>query len=225
MTKSQIYDWDANSLFRFGGYILLILALIDFINILIPFHFTNPVWEFQMIGALVDHATVPLIGLIFVFAGHRKFSNRLEFYLLKFLSWSALFVGVLFLLLLPLGINNTWRIDHQNNFQILNHSSQKIAQLHQIKKLLNNAKTDQELNNIFHSFNSEQTLPKLANPQNVKTQIVAQIAQIEKNVNNQTKAIQNDKHQELIRNSVKWNLGALICAVAFIWIWRATNSM
>lgn len=223
MTKSQIYDRDTNSFFRFGGYILLILALIDFINILIPFHFTNPVWEFQMVGALVDHAPVPLIGLIFVFVGHIKSRNQSDFYLLKFLSWSALSVGLLFVLLLPLEFNNTWRLDKQNNFQILNQSSQQISQLQQMKELLNNGKTDQEINSIFRSLNNQSSLPNLKNPQETKSQLLVQIAQLENNVSKQTRAIQDVKHQELIKNSVKWNLGALVYAVAFIWIWQATK--
>jgi hypothetical protein len=92
-----------------------------------------------------------------------------------------------------------------------------------MKELLNNAKTDQDINNVFHALNKQGNLPNIKNPQNLKTQLLSQITQLEKNLNDQTKAIQNDKHQELIKNSVKWNLGALVCGVAFIWIWRATN--
>ncbi len=37
------------------GYGLLAFALIDYIDILIPSHFTNPEWELQTLGRLVEH--------------------------------------------------------------------------------------------------------------------------------------------------------------------------
>ena len=63
----------------------------------------------------------------------------------------------------------------------------------------------------------------LKNPQEVRSQILSQIELLEKNVNNQIQATQKNTRRKLIRNSVKWNLGALVCAVAFIWIWYSTK--
>ncbi|MBW4563317.1 MAG: HpsJ family protein [Mojavia pulchra JT2-VF2] len=215
--------WPAIFKLRFVGYILLVLAFIDVINILIPFYFTNPVWEFQMIGALVEHAPLPLIGLIFVVFGERDYRNKVEIYLLSLVSWGSLLAGVLFLLLLPLGINNTWRIDNQNYLQIKNNSSQKITQIRQIKDILGKATTDQDINQIFKSLNQQKNAPEVKNPQEVKNQLLSQIGKLEKNINDEAQAAQNNTHKKLIRNSVKWNLGALICSFAFIWIWHVTD--
>ncbi len=217
--------WPSIFKLRFIGYILLILAAIDVINILIPFRFTNPVWEFQMIGALVEHAPLPLIGSIFVFFGEKDYRNKIEIYILNFISWAALLAGCLFLflLLLPLGINNTWRINNQNYVQITKQSAQPMSQIRQAKELLNKAKTNEELNQVFKSLNPQKNTPELKNPQEVKTQLLLQIGQLEKNVNNQVQATQGNTRKELIKNSVKWNLGALVCSFAFIWIWHATD--
>lgn len=209
--------------FRSIGYILLILSFIDVVNIFIPFQFTNPVWEFQMIGALVEHAPLPLIGSILVFFGEVNYRREVEIYLLNFISWAALLAGILFLLLLPLGINNTFRIDNQNRVQITNHSSEKITQIQQIRQVLTKATTNQDINQIIKSLNPQENTPEFKNPQEVKTKLLSQIGQLEKNTNNQDQTVQNNTHKELIRNSLKWNLGALICSFAFISIWRFTG--
>ncbi|MEH2459305.1 HpsJ-like protein, cyanoexosortase A-associated [Nostoc sp.] len=215
--------WPSIFNLRFIGYILLILSFIDVANIFIPFQFTNPVWEFQMIGALVEHAPLPLIGSIFVFFGEINYRREVEIYLLNFISWAALLAGILFLLLLPLGINNTRRIDNQNWMQIANHSSQQITQMQQIKKVLSKATTNQDINQIIKSLNPQENTLELKNPQEMKSQVLSQIWQLEKNTSNQAQVVQSNTHKELIRNSIKWNLGALICSFAFIWIWRVTN--
>lgn len=215
--------WPSIFKLRFLGYILLILAAIDVINIFIPFRFTNPVWEFQTIGALVEHAPLPLIGSIFVFFGEKDYRNKIEIYVLNFISWAALLGGCLFFLLLPLGINNTWRINNQNYMQIANQSSQQMLQIRQAKELLNKANTNEDLNQIFKSLNPQNNTPELKNPQEVKALLLSQIGQLEKKVNNQVQATQSRTYKELIKNSIKWNLGALICSFAFIWIWHATD--
>lgn len=176
-----------------------------------------------MIGALVEHAPLPLIGSIFVLFGNINNRREVEIYLLNFISWAALLAGILFLLLLPLGIKDTLRIDNQNWVQIANHSSQQITQMQQIKKVLSKATTNQDINQIIKSLNPQENTLELKNPQDVKSQLLSQMGQLEKNTNNQTQLVQNNTHKELIINSIKWNLGALICSFAFIWIWRITH--
>ncbi|MDJ0796872.1 MAG: HpsJ family protein [Calothrix sp. MO_167.B12] len=219
----KYYSHSSNSVFRLVGYVLLTLAFVDFVNILLPFKFTNPVWEFQMIGALVEHAPVPLIGLMFVFVGERNNRNQAEIHFLKFLSWAALVVGILFLLLLPLGLKNTWRIDSKNNQQIISQSAQKLSPIQELKKQLNNAQTNQEINTIFKSLNQQGNTPKLNNSQQIKSEVIAKITQIENKVTSQLKQVRSNTRRELLRKSIKWNVGAIICAFAFIWIWRATD--
>ncbi|MEH2379711.1 MAG: HpsJ family protein [Nostoc sp.] len=189
MNKLENDSWPSIFNLRFIGYILLILSFIDVVNIFIPFQFTNPVWEFQMIGALVEHAPLPLIGSMLVFFGEMNYRRQVEIYLLNFISWAALLAGILFLLLLPLGINNTWRIDNQNRMQITNHSSQEMTQIQQIKNVLSKATTNQDINQIIKSLNPQENTPELKNPQEVKSQLLSQIWQLEKNTNNQAQVV------------------------------------
>ncbi|MEH2252600.1 hypothetical protein [Nostoc sp.] len=87
--------------------------------------------------------------------------------------------------------------------QIANHSSQEITQMQQIKKVLSKATTNQDINQIIKSLNPQENTPELKNPQDVKSQLLLQIWQLEKNTNNQTQLVQNNTHKELIRNSLK----------------------
>lgn len=222
MTEER-FDWRYGSLIRAVGYVLLALALFDFVNIFIPLRFTNPVWEFQMIGALVEHVPVPLIGLVFIFYGEGHYRPQVEMILLKCLSWASLLVGVLFLLLLPLGINNTWRINIQNNIQITNQSSEQMSQILQFKERLSNAKTNEDIDNLLTSLNRQNRSPDIKNPQELKSRLLLEATNAEKTVNAQSKATRSNTRQELLKNSIKWNLGALISGVIFIWIWHATE--
>jgi len=61
--------------------------------------FGDPGWEFQIVRNLVERAPVPLLGLVLVFVG--KFADFQVFILGKFVA------GVLFVLLVPLGVSST----------------------------------------------------------------------------------------------------------------------
>lgn len=222
MTEES-FDWRYSSLVRLVGYALSTLALLDFINIFIPLRFTNPVWEFQMIGALVEHVPVPLIGLVFVFYGEGNYRSKVEMIVVKCLSWACLAVGLLFLLLLPLGINNTWRINVQNNIQISNQSSQQLSQILQFKERLNQAKTNEDIYGLLTLLNHTSRSPNIKNPQELKSKLLLEVTNAEKTVNAQTEATRLNTRQELLKNSIKWNLGTLISGVMFIWIWHTTE--
>jgi hypothetical protein len=223
MTESQKLYGSSSFKLRFVGYLLLIMSILDFIDILTPFQFMNPVWEFQTIGALVQHSPLLLIALVFIFVGGKNYRHKFEGYLLQFLSLGSLLAGILLILLIPLGITNTWRINHQNNVLITDQGYQQLAQVQQVKEVLTQAKSNQDINQIFKNLNPNGNIPEFKNAQEVRSQLLSQIQQIETNVNNQTRAAQDNNRKKLIKSSVKWNLGALVCASGFIWIWYSAR--
>ncbi len=117
MNNFNELEWRSVALLRLAGYGLLLLSLFDYINIFTPPRFTNPVWEFQVMGEMVEKMPVPLIGFAFVFFGKDAYRKDLEEIAIKVLSWLALVLGIMFLLLIPLGVNNTLRIDNFNTEQ------------------------------------------------------------------------------------------------------------
>ena len=133
MTQSNSNELWFGPLFRIAGYALLVLSVFDIIEIFVPLRFEDPVWEFQMARSLVERAPVPLLGLVLVLAGEK--SKRI----FKFLSWASLVVGVLFILLVPLGVSSSVRIDQQNQQQLTSQLNQQTTQIQQLRNVVSKA--------------------------------------------------------------------------------------
>lgn len=212
----------SNSLFRWVGYGLLVLAAFDVVDILLPPQLMNPAWEFRTVGALVERVPVPLLGFALIFYPEANLRGQLEKPILKFLSWATLLIGILYLLLIPLTMSNTWRINSQNNAQAYSQYNQQMAQIQQVKTQLNNAKP-QELNQLLNRLNRQGQQLDTANLGQLKTQLASEIAQAERNLRAQAEAARVSRRLVLLKNSAKWNLGALVSGVLFIRIWQLTR--
>lgn len=223
MNQFNPLEWRSVALLRLAGYGLLLLSLFDYINIFTPPRFTNPIWEFQVMGEMVEKMPVPLIGFAFVFFGKEEYRKDVEEIILKFLSWFALLVGIIFLLLIPLGINNSLRINNLNNFQINNQVSQGITQLQQVNEKLSNATSDTDINNALTNFNFQGRLPEIKNPQELKNRVLSDISSAKQQLQTQAETTRKERKISLLKSSVKWNLGALISGVLFIYVWKLTN--
>lgn len=214
------------SLLRWLGYSLLVLALFDVIEILVPPQLMNPVWEFQSMGALVERVPVPLIGLVLLFYGERNYRAKWEIPLLKILSWLSLLAGILFLLLIPLGIVNTLRINQQNNEQITAQVQQRMTQIQQVQAAVEQAQTKEEIEQLLSSLDSQGRTPTIkdsAQLTEVRQQLSSFISQGETSMRAQARATRRQQRLTLVKSSVKWNLGALISGALYIGIWQATR--
>lgn len=204
-------------LFRLAGYGLLALSVLDIIDSFVPLRFTNPAWELQLVSGLVERVPVPLLGLVLVLVGEN--SSRV----FRFLSWACLVVSILFFLLFPLTISSAWRIEQQNRQQVNQQVEQQAAQLQQVRNLLSKANTEQQINQVLARINPQGRLPANSNPQEVKSRLLAQIAQGEKQLKQQAQTNLGGRSTALIKNAVKLALGALISGIIFLVIWRKTS--
>lgn len=219
---SEVVEHRSHLLLPKLGYILLLLALFDYIHILIPSHFTNPAWELQTIGALVEHIPIPLLGLMFVFYRHQGYMFKLERHLLGCLSWFCLVAGLLYLLMLPLGFADTWRLYHANKIQVTARLSQQQQLFQQVKGQLKQAKTDQQIEQVVTSL-TPLAKKDITDPQAFKDQFLAQIARGEWSAKVQADSTWTNQSQMLLKNSLKWNLGALVAGTFLIWIWHQSD--
>ncbi|MGK7903774.1 MAG: HpsJ family protein [Hormoscilla sp.] len=211
------------SLLALVGYGLLILALFDYLQIIYPPNFTNPFWEFQAIGRMVERVPVPLLGLMLVFYRPSGTVDRKSLHLLRFLSWVSLLLGLIYLLSLPLGINNTLRIYKANNAQISAQFVRQNERLQPIKYELEQADTDDEIKEMISAITRQSPLPEIDAPQELKGQLLTQIARAEETMRIQSETVRANRRQALLKNSVKWNLGALVSGTLFIMIWHMTR--
>ncbi|MBD2337289.1 hypothetical protein H6G64_09825 [Calothrix sp. FACHB-156] len=198
-------------LFRTVGYSILVLVFIDLIDIFVPLNFMNPVWEFQMIGALVDLVAITLIGLVLVFSGKLEKRQKWEFPFLLWLSRLCLFVGLLYLLLIPLGINNTISLYNVNLEELNRDYSQQVLLNSNWKQQIGEASAA-EFNNLLEHKSMQE----------VKTQTLVEVNQSQNHPDKKTPATNLPGHFKLLKSSVKFNLGALVAAALFITIWKKT---
>ncbi|WP_218082238.1 HpsJ-like protein, cyanoexosortase A-associated [Anthocerotibacter panamensis] len=209
------------SIFRLAGYGLLISAFLDIANVFIPLGFTDPTWELQTVGELVERVPVPLMGLVLVFYGE---TNVREKTVLKVLSWATLLAGVLYILLIPLGLNSAKRINESNERQVGAQVSQTIAQLQQRKSQLNRASA-QDIDRVFTLLNKQGRLQdsKIKDSQQLKSNLFSELAKAEETVKVQAADAREKLKISLLKRAIKWMLGALVAGVLFILFWNITR--
>lgn len=207
------------------GYGLLVLSFLDFMESTIPIGFMDPFWEFQFLGQMVERVPVPLLGFVLVFFGRKQIRARWEEQLLQFLSWSTILLAVFFFLLVPLGVIDTIRIYRINQAQITAQVDQQLAQIQVAKEQLQQTKTTSELELFLGNFNSQGEAPTIGDNQSVealKEQLYQAIENRERDMNSQAKDTLWEQNSNLLKSSVKWNLGALIAGALFVCLWNAT---
>ncbi len=217
MTKANNNEWWFAPLFRIVGYALLALSLIDIIDVFVPALFTNPAWEFQTARSLVERVPVPLLGAVLVFSGEKSLK------IFKFLSWACLIAGILFFLLVPLGINASWRLDRQSAQELNTRVTQQATQLQQLQAVLNKATTPAEIQSVLTRLNPQAGNVPTQNVDQLKTQLLTRIADGERQLKAQAATSRSNAQRTLLKNTVKSVLGALVSGTIFISIWRQTN--
>ncbi len=214
------------ALLRAIGYGFLIFFLFDFADTLIPLRLTNPSWEFQTFGALVEKVPILFLALVMIYLGRDFGRKRAEKILLSIITWLVLLLSLTYFLLIPLGIINTNRLLNQNNQQTLQ-LNQQVSKIQKAQTNLKTSNTQSELQQILsRDLGTTTNLPELQNPQQIKAlknQLTTAIDNNQNQLQAQTRILK-DARLELLKKSVKWNLGSLISAILLLYIWRAAKS-
>jgi hypothetical protein len=226
LTQSRSSLAKSINLFRWIGYGFLILTLLDFLEIFIPLRFMNPVWEFQMMGALVEQVPVSLLGFGLVFLGKLYLRSPWERLILKFLSWITLLFAVGFFLLIPLGIFNTVRINRQNVEEINAQTQQQVAEIEQVKLRLGQAATKDEILQLVSRLDREDITKQIEASQKlevIKIDLTSFLSVTEGKIKGDAQEDLANRRMTLFKRSIKWNLGASIAGTLFFTIWRSTR--
>ncbi|MEM8503549.1 MAG: HpsJ family protein [Cyanobacteria bacterium P01_D01_bin.1] len=224
--------WDFSSkvlqsvrVLRYVGYGLLLMAILDLGETVIPPQFMNPSWEFQTMGTLVERVPVPLIGLALVFFGENSGRSKRAKIILRVLSWLSLLVAALFFLLVPIGVLNTVRIDEQTQQRLDIQLSQGIEELQTVNSQLEEASTVDELSTLLAALSGGE-VPVIETSQDLQaartgleTAIIDGEASLQRDASNALAA----QRRSLLKRSVKWNLGAIISGALFFTIWKGTG--
>jgi ABC-type multidrug transport system fused ATPase/permease subunit len=208
------------------GYGLLVLFFIDLVDVLTPLDLMNPVWEFQTIGAIVERVPIPLFALVMIFFGERNRRGRIELLILKVLSIVVLLMAVIYFLFIPISILDAVRIDRQNQTEIDSQVQEQIGRIQPVKEQLEQADTEQELELLLNNIVAQGNVPTIENQQqfeDAKEAINSRLVRFETAVRSRAEATQKQQRRTLLKNSVKWNLGALISGILLMGLWQATD--
>lgn len=206
-------------LFRWAGYGLLILTLLDLATILLPPRLMDPVWEFETMGAVMERVPVPLLAIALIFFGELQFRSKWERPLIKVISWGTLIFGIFLLLMIPLGVNNTLRLNSQNITQIEAQYSQQMDQLTQFEQRLNQA-SPEEMKVFLESQGIALDGVATKTP---KQEILSQLSTIKARMQTQADTEKTSRRNTLMESSIKWNLSALISGFLFAYVWDLTR--
>ena len=207
---------------RWVGYGLLVLAIFDTIQLFIPPQVGNPIWVLQTMGALVERVAVPLLGIALIFFGEDSHRKSLEKGVLKLLSWMCLLLAVLFLLLIPLGIGFTWRVNGLNNDQITAQATQQTSVLQQVEDQVSKG-SNQDIQNLGTQLSSLGISVNAQKPEELKSEILKRVTLAKDLVKTQSATAVSNQRISLLKNSVKWILGALVSSVLFLRLWGNTS--
>ncbi|MBW4559891.1 MAG: HpsJ family protein [Mojavia pulchra JT2-VF2] len=146
------------------GIILILSFLVDFLIFLLPFQPTDRGWQINLATAVVDRGIVPLVGLGMLFAaywfenvedGDRPQGIDLRFPALILAS----ILGLLFLLIFPLHLNNVRQASTQTVTQINQDAEQAENQLKnqlaQFQAQLNNEQGKAQLEQLRNQARSQ----------------------------------------------------------------------
>ncbi|HYW18145.1 MAG TPA: HpsJ family protein [Nodularia sp. (in: cyanobacteria)] len=116
------------------GIILIMSFLLDFLILMFPFQPTDREWQINLATAIVDRGIVPLVGIGMLFVGYWidsvADSDRSRGIDIRFpvLVMSSV-LGLMFLLIFPLHLNNVRQASAQNVAQIRQDAEQAETQL------------------------------------------------------------------------------------------------
>jgi len=227
------------------GTIMILSSLLDYIVLLFPFNPTDKAWQLNTTAQLVDRGIIPLVGIALLIAGYWMSSRDndraagqpwqdLRFWALLLSS----FLGLMFLLLVPLHLSNINTQKQLALTQISKGADQAEAQLQgQLQQVEALAKNEQRLKELDQAISSGQVQgeqlarltaireqlqkfkqdPKALNQQldTLKTQIRSRKLDAEKKANEQATKL-----------GIRTGLSSLLLALGYIGLgWTGLRSI
>ncbi len=208
---------------RVVGYILLLLAVVDAVDSLVPPEFMNPNWEFATIGKFVERSPVSLIGLGLIFYRGKRFRRRLERSLLKPICAVAIGVGILYCLTIPLTLGDGIRLQEQSAEQAGQAKNQQLTQLKTLEKSIETASMAQ-LQRLATTIDEQKVLGLPTSEPTLRADLIARLQLVKDNALQQSSAAARKQQLTLRKTVAKWVIGALLSGIGFIYLgyvsWR-----
>ncbi|MGF1492590.1 MAG: HpsJ family protein [Microcoleaceae cyanobacterium] len=207
-------------LFRWIGYCLLLLTLLDLVVVLIPLDLMNPEWEFQAMGAIIERVPVPLLGIGLIFFGDVQLRKRWELVFLKLLSWFCLVLAMVCLIVIPLVLATsaqrlTIQIDQSSTSQL----NQQLEQTITLEEQLAQASRDE----IAAFLESRGTSLEGTTPEQARQELIESLSSARQEATNKVKGELSTRHLNLKKIAAKWIFGSMLSGFTFAYIWWLTG--
>lgn len=224
MPPSSRNQWLFSTLVRITGYSLLLLALFDVVAALVPLQLFNPTWEYQTIGALVERVPVTLLGFALSFYNGVQDRSKLERVFLNLLSFIALLVGILFLLVIPLLVGDSIRVNQQNYARLSAQTAQQTNQLTQLEQRIS-ATSATDLAEEAARLGLETDAATSTNPEALKSRLLNELTTRKQQVEQAREASWQSQRFNLMKTTLKWLLGAFVSGIVLLYTWLITQRM
>lgn len=206
--------------FRWIGYVLLVLFLMDVAVLLYPLDLMNPEWEFQTVGNIIERIVVPIIGLGFIFWGEANLRRKWERLFLNILTWATLLAGTILIVVFPIVIaTSSQRIAVQIDTSFGDQYQKQISQAQAIQKQIE-AASRSELETLI---TSQEENVQDTSPENVRQRLLEDISLAKQQVRNQTQQEINQRKNLVKKNAIKWVMASILSGFLLTYLWHITR--
>jgi len=198
------------------GYVILIVSAIDYFRVLYPLQLTNPSWEFQTFINLVNNTWLLLLALILIFIPNRSQIRRFELAFLRFLRWIILLGGIIFILLIPLTVQNANRLNQQATVQLSQQQATQKQQLNNIEDALQNQIVSySQMQRLKNQFNVE----NVPEAQTLEEILIEKVQQRQQQLQQQIALQKQMRFRELFGQAGRNSIAALLIGIFLIRLW------
>ena len=213
------------SLIRGFGYCSLLFFLIDFSTIVLPPKFTDPAWELNVYGQVAERVPLLLLAFPLIFLGEYSARAKWEKIGTKIIAWLAIVIAVMFLLAVPLGIVNTFRVQGLRQAELITNVARQNAPAQAVADRLSTAQTDDEVRNVLRLLNPQQqtAIARISQPQEIKKQLLTEIGNSINQNQAQSEQAKRRITTTLWKSSVKWTIVSLISGLFLLYVWNQSK--
>lgn len=211
--------------FRRAGYCIFFLVLLDYAAMLVPAQLTNPSWELQTIGRLVEITWAPLLGGLLIFlpqASPQEFNFRF-WALSRFFSWILLILAVLHILIAPLLVVNTVRIYRVNSAEFNKQALQLTIQLEEQTAAVENLSVS-ELREALEQSQQQQSNGQLpSGPEELRQEFLESLQSNTRANQDRLSTEFKTSRLQLFRQAIKWFIGTIIASILMFNVWALSR--
>ena len=210
------------------GYLMFLMTLVDFANILIPLRLQNPEWELTTIDALSNHSWALLISTGFIITGFFGINLRqvriIELRLLMIIRWGLLSLAALYLLFLLLILTNTNRLIGQikTNFsQQIEAREQLIGQVEQNLDAITDPNQLMQIGQTLGlSLSSSDPSPEV-----IQQEIRERLPGLKIQISQQAARAEKSQIRILIKRSIRTTIQLILIIIANCLVWLQTRRL